>query len=647
MSELELTPESLTQDDDLFDFGIRTLPYTHATTSEQKEVRKLSEKLQKKGASIQAVIAHCQQNLGLFPDPPALDLYGFGLPPPSVGLRTRWKHEHTSRKDQERREFRRLHGEVNSFADQARFERFLRLRTNISPLGRTSAGSRTGSQTSTPAASTSRRQLPPVSSPSVALEELREEQPPQVKPTSLPSISFGGDPPFPPFPETDEPAFLRDEPASGDDPHDSAGYESAVGEQEEVPPAQEHGKPSSPSSPSHSSHGTPTNPPPMAQPQQTQVVGGGKVKPPNDFDGTSSDVRRWVNGVIRYKRMKPRDFADKDEWILWATTLIDGSQAAQKWAEDVALAHMKATDTDPTVQQQGVASEFYSTDWNAFIAKFKDRFGDPHEADTARREMVSLKQERTESIKDFHDRFREIANKTTMSDEDKFYAFKCKVHPGIAWKVASVIPQPTTLNAWSKAAADIEHQLNISPASSASRQQMGASQVKGSSLSGARSRVQFNSNPGGPRITYQRQQPPPYQPSYQSQFQPPSFAPQHHAPSISRGPPTISRSFQPPPQPGSTSQSVGRLANLTCFYCKQKGHLMRNCPNKKMINKMTHQEIFSMMENLLTQQEELVADDPQPDQPIEPPPEKDDEPADDVVAEDDLPPGMNFYHQDE
>lgn len=72
---------------------------------------------------------------------------------------------------------------------------------------------------------------------------------------------------------------------------------------------------------------------------------------------------------------------------------------------------------------------------------------------------------------------------------------------------------------------------------------------------------------------------------------------------------------------------------------------MRNCPNKKTINMMTHQEIFSMVHSLMNQQEELVADDT-PEPSAESTPEKEVVDEDEIV-EGDLPPGMNFYHEDE
>ena len=37
------------------------------------------------------------------------------------------------------------------------------------------------------------------------------------------------------------------------------------------------------------------------------------------------------------------------------------------------------------------------------------------------------------------------------------------------------------------------------------------------------------------------------------------------------------------------------MSTITCWFCKQQGHISSKCPNKKSVSAMTHQEIIQMI----------------------------------------------------
>ena len=665
MESYKIPPESLTQEDDEDAFVGLTYNYIHLDKKRAKDIRTELEKPKQKELNIKKRIGYIQEKKGYFPSTPELDLYGFGLPPPTKGLRTLWKTEHTAQKRQEQRIFEEKHGEIKTLEDQAKFERHFRLITNISPCGRSGA-SRTTSAVATPVAGTSKKPLPSEEPFDLA------SNPPTTR-HFLPSISLSLRTPFrrgaslditeeEEVIEGDEPAEIErrifgDEPPAeeplGDEP--TVEYQSAAEEEEE----QQHKKSPSPTPSSSSdeppSPGPPRPPPPGPMAQQPTPEQG-QIPNPRNFTGQPSDVARFARDLHAIKTLKPNNWSNDNYWIVWAATFINGTEVAQNWAGEVTDAHLLALHADQQVRDAGRASPYYSANWSDFIKAFVKRFEDKYAKDTARENMKTLKQRQGENIRDFYDRFREIANKSAMSDEDKFHAFKSKIHPGLAYKVASIYPEPATMEDWKNAAANIERQLEASLASSVSYPKIGASQAGnpqvGSSSSTVRRRVQFNTRPGQPRVTFQPQPPP-----YQAPYQPPSFASGYQqGPSISQGfPPPLSRATKPTLPSGLTTQSVGRLTNLVCYFCKQKGHYMRNCPQKKTVHNMTPAEIAAMTEHLLSVQEALVRTEAQP-QPADPTiqPSSGPEDVQEQVEEDEMTPlldedfpGQHFYNQDE
>ena len=244
-----------------------------------------------------------------------------------------------------------------------------------------------------------------------------------------------------------------------------------------------------------------------------------------------------------------------------------GSKFVKAWAAAVMDELDKAT-PDP-------ASDYHVADWAGFIGKLKGVFRDPDEKGTAREELKGLCQKDNKTIDQFLFRFREVASKTASSKEDLFEEFKAKVKGYLASQVASHDPEPGTLEAWAKKASAIEHQLKKNPTTSTL-----LSRGKGSSKPPSSAPcVSFNnSSDSGPRISFSS-------PSSTS-TQGPS---QGFAPSISQG-------YRPGPSHISPSnQSAGRMSTITCWFCKQQGHISLKCPNKKSVSAMTHQEIIQMI----------------------------------------------------
>ena len=242
---------------------------------------------------------------------------------------------------------------------------------------------------------------------------------------------------------------------------------------------------------------------------------------------------------------------------------------------------MDELERDKTGDPRGmVPSEFAVANWAAFIAKVEAIFGDPDPSGTARKEMRELKQADKETVEQFYHRFREVATRSASSEADLFMEFKSKIRPFIAVRVAGHTPEPDTLQTWAAKAIAIDKQLATSPANIALRNQRQGGGVGGTSQSNV-SRVRFQSGQGGPRVS----------------FTPPSTSSTYtQPPSISRGfPPSISQATRPSgPGPSVSSQSTARMRTITCWFCKQTGHISSQCPNRKTLNQMTHQEIHQM-----------------------------------------------------
>src|SRR5258706_226773 len=138
-------------------------------------------------------------------------------------------------------------------------------------------------------------------------------------------------------------------------------------------------------------------------------------------------------------------------------------------------------------------------------------------------------------------------------------------------RVASHDPEPDNIREWASKAIAIDRQLKKNPATVAL-----LTRKKSASPPTSSSRIRFSSGQPGGRVS----------------FTPSSTTTE--APSISqRMPPSISQSFRPS-QPGP-SQQTSNVRNISCWFCKEQGHISSKCPKKKMTMQMTHQEIHQML----------------------------------------------------
>lgn len=311
------------------------------------------------------------------------------------------------------------------------------------------------------------------------------------------------------------------------------------------------------------------DPPLIPPPNMTSITlkNTAKVNAPRDFDGTPSKCDRFLRELKVYKRLKPNDFETEEEWIFWGLGYMRGSDFVEAWAASVIDA----------IDGVHPASEFYYSTWSNFLQGVEDTFGDSGKAGTAREEMRTLKQKEGETVEQFYHRFREVASRMESSDADTFMEFKARVKPFISMCVASHDPEPRTLSAWATKAIAIDRQLRRNSATVAFLSKGKKAETSAPSPS---SRLHFSTGTGpGPRVL----------------FSSPSSTSTQHAPSISqRVQPSLSQSFRPS-QPGPSGQHTLCIRNIRCWFCKQEGHISTQCPNKKTISQMTHQEIHQMV----------------------------------------------------
>jgi hypothetical protein len=524
------------------------------------EIQELKEWWRKAKGTVAQNVSQVQKHWGYFPRNKELDLYGFGLKSPDEGGRPRW-----NQKIYPRVQFEKKGWNTDSTAQQVIFEDWLRTEHNLCVSTRSH-----GSQPTSAAASP---RLPSTSS----LPRIGPATSPLISTTAAPSVT-------PPQEHSDD----EDDNGETLDFHTPAppGPERRAGPSFELGLTTEASEttldtgrrtppPPDPSLPSSSDEDDT-----MAAQPTVALKNTSKVNPPRDFDGDVANTNNFIREVKLYKRLKPDDFSDDDGWLYWALSYMRGSKFVEAWAAAVMDENDK-TNPDP-------ASEYFIADWDAFIAKVKNVFGDPDEAGTAREDLKGLRQKDNETVDQFFFRFREVASKTKSSPEDLFEEFKSKVKGYLATRVASHDPEPSTLANWAKKAAAIERQLKKNPATSTL-----LSRGKGSSQrQSSGPRVSFNPrSPDGPRVSFSS-------PSSTS-TQGPS---QGFAPSISQG-------YRPgPSRIGPSDQSAGRMSSITCWFCKKQGHISSKCPDKKSISAMTQQEIIQAMYHYQDMEKQVMED---------------------------------------
>ena len=127
---------------------------------------------------------------------------------------------------------------------------------------------------------------------------------------------------------------------------------------------------------------------------QSSSFSGIKVAPPDAFDGTTSKAETFLNQLALYFHGK-RLHNDSDR-IIFALSYMRGSTASQ-WAKLKVLEYGR----------QGEVT----TTWDQFIADFKQTFGDPNPASTARHKLGQLKQA-NHTADEYMASFREFKNDT-------------------------------------------------------------------------------------------------------------------------------------------------------------------------------------------------------------------------------------------
>lgn len=168
-----------------------------------------------------------------------------------------------------------------------------------------------------------------------------------------------------------------------------------------------------------------------------------KIPPPSKFRGeTGFRCDDWKSEMERQFVYYDPDFADDDAKIKFATAFMDG-HATQWWTARL-----------PELKQE-LASQGRPLTWAVFVSELHDRFR-PILGSAVARQVLDHLQQGSLSVDDYAARFRAVLTPVTNMDEaDKVHRFVTNLRNGLKQRVLQ--KGPTTLDQAIKLAASEEH----------------------------------------------------------------------------------------------------------------------------------------------------------------------------------------------
>jgi hypothetical protein len=193
--------------------------------------------------------------------------------------------------------------------------------------------------------------------------------------------------------------------------------------------------------------------------------------------------------------------------------------------------------------------------WATFVKEFKASFGDPNPAGTARRKMDLLKQG-THTADEYVASFNELKKDTGYNDAALVDKFEKGLNSALVDKIYSLPDMPTNLKDWIKWATKLDRQWRQREAqkklATVSKPQQASSGVK-----------------SFPRSSL----PPP------RTFQPTP---------VTMSSQTVPVTKEPDVVPMEIDSGWKKVKSITCYKCRQSGHIARNCPSNNSINSVDY-----------------------------------------------------------
>jgi hypothetical protein len=284
----------------------------------------------------------------------------------------------------------------------------------------------------------------------------------------------------------------------------------------------------------------------LQEPNTSQDQGPGiasskiKIAPPDVFDGTNpSKAKIFITQLYLY--FKGKKITDDDARII------------------MALSYMKGDKVEAWVQE---TTETFATEeltWDAFYTKFQESFGDPAPDITARNKMKLLKQG-THTADEYVSSFNQLKRATGFNDAALVERFKEGLNPALVDKVYSLPEMPTDLRGWTSWATKLDRQWRQRDAE---KKQVAATSQK---------QVSTSVRPTSTRV---------------NQSSPPPVRAIHLAPQASPKEADV--------VPMEIDSGWKKIKSITCYRCRQPGHIARNCPGNVSINRVDYDSFKAQM----------------------------------------------------
>ena len=161
---------------------------------------------------------------------------------------------------------------------------------------------------------------------------------------------------------------------------------------------------------------------------------------PPSFDGSIKETENFLSSLTNIFDSQPSSFVSAESKIRYALTFLTGG--ASNWRK--------------LLLRDVSEGRFLLTSWEAFEARFRETFGNPHLVAEARRKLWTIRQGQRTS-EDFFLEFEEIRLEAGLCEESLVMFLQAALRPSLLDEVLRRDPQPITYSDWKSASLKADH----------------------------------------------------------------------------------------------------------------------------------------------------------------------------------------------